>query len=639
MPALTHNRADLHTKRLSGRFLFLLVLLVLLALPGVQAFAAHPSAPGLVFGWELHAPKTDSFDAGKRYRLIISLTPDQPGAYFYAPFGEDGGQPAEEDAMSPVRLTLSTSDGQTVNATILYPPGVFKDDPGTGLKLPIYAGETKFIALIEPALVGKNIRLGVVTPICTGGLCSFFNREYMFQPTRNDVKTGENAVTPPGKYRDPSIKAEEAEPEAVISQGDPAGFADVLAKVEPEFFHAGLEVSSLARAVIFGLLAGLILNFMPCVLPVISLKLSMLVGLGGISSLEGCDSGAVAARRRVREYALYFSLGVLVWFGGLFSIIGGLEKMWGQFFQSQPLIVILAFILFLLGLSLFGVFSLPVVSLQVNSKRSLACQAFFGGLLATLLATPCSGPLLGGVLGWAVNQPLHYLGITLLSVALGMCAPFILIALRPRLAAALPKPGSWSVFLEKIMGFMLMGTVIYLVSLLDDQLTVPVTFSLFLLAFGTWLWSNGLGTGRISLLRKALTICLIVYAVYLPFKNREESIRWENFSEREFVQKLGKENLFLDFTADWCINCKALEYATLTPDRLAEWQSRYGLTYIKVDLTKENPAGQALLAKLGSASIPLLAIFPSGNTHTRPMVLRDLVGPGQVEEALQQTLD
>jgi thiol:disulfide interchange protein DsbD len=441
----------------------------------------------------------------------------------------------------------------------------------------------------------------------------------------------------------------------------PAGYAETF---QPRFFKAGLEVYGLGQAVLLGLLAGFILNFMPCVLPVVTLKLGTLAGLGGLKSLGAQNINDKSGyhrqtRRRLRTYGLFFSLGVLVWFAALFAIIGFAGMLWGQFFQSDKLILFLAMILFLLALSLLNVFRLPLLhveyenvdpKLQKNHKAApgkLPRQAFFGGLLATLMATPCSGPLLGGVLSWAVGEPLPFLALALGSVGLGMASPFLLLGLKPGLARFLPQPGAWNVALERIMAFLLLGTVLYLLSMLPADKLVQILYALLLLGIAAWLW------GRRTLFRRpgavlataasALLAALALYSA-LAYQKAEQYAQgspdsaWQHYTPELFSAALGRENILLDFTADWCINCRAMEATTLSGSNRTKWLEEYRLTYMQADLTRENIPAETLLRALGSAGIPVIAIFPAGNGFNAPVVLRDISTTSQVEEALRFAL-
>lgn len=167
----------------------------------------------------------------------------------------------------------------------------------------------------------------------------------------------------------------------------------------PRFPQESLEPTALGTALFLGLLAGLILNVMPCVLPVLTMKVSALLSSSGYET-EG------QRLAHFREHNVLFAAGILTWFLVLAFCVGALGLAWGGLFQNTHLVYGLLILVFLLSLSLFDVFTLPVLDFKVGASRNPKTQAYLTGLVATLLATPCSGPLLGGVLGWAALQPL-----------------------------------------------------------------------------------------------------------------------------------------------------------------------------------------------------------------------------------------
>lgn len=600
----------------------------------------------------------------------VTLKAVEPDGVIYAPFAV-GQSEADirkvEGVVRPLGLRPS-GDFPGRDATLFYyPPGVLKTDPFSGLHLPVYSGETLLLAVFSAEAAGHMARVQLSALVCTSRSCTPFQQIYSFSlPSSPEGETVHGAAsvlaarlsadqakfyrTAPfypiagndgGMSKIAAMNSlVEASDTAAPPEGGDSRFESYMQSVTPSYFQAGLEVFGLWKAVLFGLAAGLILNFMPCVLPVITFKIGTLVGLGGWSALEGDSEAARTKKRQFRTYGLFFSLGIFLWFTLLFVVIGAAGYMWGQFFQNQGVIVALTVILFLLALSLLGLIKIPVLKLKgakstvLNPKHaSLGAQAFFGGLLATLMATPCSGPLLGGVLGWAISQSVPVLGVTLLSVAVGMASPFLFIAVCPGIARRLPKPGPWTIKLEMIMGFVLLGTVIYFLTLLPSQKLPLMLFCLLLVAFAAWMWKWAPRKQRFGPSRCAAVLALLA-AICLPLVTGEEEARWDAFAPGSFAASAGRENLLVDFTADWCINCKVVEAATLTPKRLAAMSKTYALRMVKVDLTHSNPAGEALLQALGSASIPLIAIIPAASPH-EPVVLRDIVTPDQLDAALK----
>lgn len=403
----------------------------------------------------------------------------------------------------------------------------------------------------------------------------------------------------------------------------------VFSMLDPEPFNPSVEVQYLGEALLLGLAAGLLLNLMPCVLPVVSLKFSALMAVTAMTDKR-------EQARAFKLHCLVFALGIVVWFLILALLLGVAGWAWGELFQEPIIIVGLGMVLFVLGLSLFGVFSLPIFDLKVTSDSHPHWQSFGSGLLATLLATPCSGPLLGGVLAWAIRQPLPVLTLTVASVGIGMALPYLLLAFSPRLVHLLPRPGTWTIRLEQLLGFFLMGSVVYLATLLPGEWIPAFLFNLFAVALAAWLWGQ-IGHLRASRLRRGisrvLAVAVVVLAAWWGNASIHPDTSWEPFDPENFSAVLGKEPLLLEFTADWCPSCKALEHTTLTKKRMADLRKKYNVRTIRVDLTRDAAIGKELLKALNSTSIPVLALFPKGESAKQPLVLRDLVTPKQLKEA------
>jgi len=399
----------------------------------------------------------------------------------------------------------------------------------------------------------------------------------------------------------------------------------------PVYAQPSLEVSGLITAIFLGLLAGLILNAMPCVLPVISLKLS--------SVLATCSFESECNRRKVfRTHNILFSLGIMTWFVALAVLLAVTGQAWGEIFQQSWMIMTLTAIVFALSLSLFGLYSLPVIDLKFDQGTgNPKVQAYFTGLLATLLATPCSGPFLGGVLGWALTQPPAVIMTVFLSIGLGMTTPYLLLIVFPDLVRFLPKPGPWVQMVEKIVAFFLAGTCIYLINILPDTLVLPTLILVWLTVPAAWLWGKA-GPELPAAKRWTFRLAgLLLFAGALAWTTMPEKrdFHWVNFEAADVAKQLGQTPMLIDFTADWCPTCKVLERTVLTEENLAKWQEKYDITFVRVDLTENNPEGEKLLHALGSRSIPVAAFIGLGENARRPIVLRDIFTASQLENLLK----
>lgn len=618
---------------------------------------------------------------GKRVLLGLTLVPP-PGQYLYGPASTEGLptrveiRHAQLDAfpmarMSSARISeLLEEKGETlpVRAPAAVPK---KDTTFASLVLPgskdgnpdIYPGPVTFwteLPMSPPGLGGAVVRVSMSGLLCSASSCTPASGEMdtafsaaemaAFPPASGEawwtaLQEGESVYLPPpeealaerffaGEAAAPRVSGQEEEP----ASREPDGHQAVFATLEPAFFNPDLEVQYLGEALFFGLLAGMLLNLMPCVLPVVSLKFSALMAVSAMT-----DKKRQAAA--FRTHCIIFAAGIVVWFIVLAFLLGVTGWAWGELFQQPAVIVLLGLVLFILGLSLFGVFTLPIFDFKITSEQHPHWQAFASGLLATLLATPCSGPLLGGVLAWAIRQPLPVLTLCVASVGFGMALPYGVLAFYPQLVHLLPRPGAWTLRLEQLLGFFLMGSVVYLTTLLPEKWLPAFLFILFAVAFACWLWGQigHLGASRLRRgISRTLAVAVVLFSVWWGSYAIHGDSTWEPFDPQTFTELLGKQPLLLEFTADWCPSCKALEYTTLNKARMAELRRRYNVRTIRVDLTRaerEGRYGKELLKALDSTSIPVLALFPMGENARQPVVLRDIVTPAQLEEAAAATFD
>lgn len=600
----------------------LLLGLALCASPA-QAQERHGDYP-MSTRWEAFSlgqgARAQSGQAAVRMAVLF-IEPDA-GWYTYA---QDPGGFGK-----PTRLTATLGDG-AVQLTAHYPPGAAKRDAfDPSITVNVYSGRTPiFLPLTALADQPQAIRAKLELLLCTKDKCLPTSIDLQF-----DIKA--KAVLPEASKQSwwptflASLDSQAKNPEQRVTPAAapaPAG-PGPWQGLRPRSLQPSLEVGGLVKAVLLGLLAGFVLNFMPCALPVISIKLS--------SFLAGGQGDNTARRNaKIREHFLLLALGAMLYFLFLGVLFGATNLAWGQIFQEPGVVLALTVIVFALSLSLLGVFTLPVIDLKFDQMTTHPrLQSLFTGMLTTLLATPCSGPFLGGVLGWALLQPPFIVTIVLLSVGLGMTSPYLALSLFPSLARFCPKPGPWTAHVERLVALFLMGTCIYLLNILPESMLVSALVLLLVTAASCWIWGIS-GTGfdtRRSWALKLLALLLVAGCAFWIAQPRVKT-PWEHYSTQTLTAMLGKELVLVDFTADWCPTCKVLEQTVLTPGRMAELQSRYSIRLLKADLTERNPEAEALLSALGSKSIPLLALF-SKDSPQEPLILRDLFTPQQLEEAV-----
>ncbi|WP_165076578.1 MULTISPECIES: cytochrome c biogenesis protein CcdA [unclassified Desulfovibrio] len=601
------------------------------------------------------ASKGDGVVAAMRYRI-------PEGYHAYAHEAAETGRPTN------LALTLEGKGAMPV----LYPSGSLQRDQfDPDSTVSTYEGDVVLAALLPEEARGRMYAAELTMLLCSDRHClpvsqslsgtvpellpDFSGRDWrgpvvallekagLPQASRRgvpvDVLVEEEGTAPPPRASTPAADSGPQEAaageEASLPPTDGAALPppeDFDLKLTPRYSDAALEIFGLGKALFLGLLAGLILNAMPCVLPVLTFKVSGLLLLGG---------GSGANLRQFREHNLCFAAGILTLFTGLALLLGLADLMWGQLYQNQAILLVMLLLVFLMGLSMLGVFTLPSFDLKPGAAvRNPRLQAYLTGLVSTFLATPCSGPLLGGVLGWAFTQPLFVLVVVFWSVGLGMALPYLVFSIWPALARILPRPGPWMHVFEHLVGFLLLGTALYLLSILPVEKHMQVLSVLLVVALCAWLWGRYCSLSAPPLRRRILGVAgclLLALAVAWVLRPVTPLPQWRDFSPEYFTANLGKKPLLLEFTADWCPNCKFLEATVLTGERLREWQARHGMELVRVDLTRPNAYAVRLLEMLGSKSIPLTALFPAGDMAEKPLVLRDLYTAEDLGRALHQT--
>ncbi len=431
------------------------------------------------------------------------------------------------------------------------------------------------------------------------------------------------------------------------------GYSKAIAQPASSFSFEG----GLGLALLFAFLGGMILNLMPCVLPVISFKVMSFVKMSGQS------------RSLTLKHGLMFSFGVLVSFWVLASAMlvlraYGQSVGWGFQLQEPLFVVILATLLFIFSLSLFGLFEWGMffaswagqTEADTVKKSSGYAGSFFSGVLATAVATPCTGPFLGSAVGFAVTLSILPALMIFTSLALGMCFPYLLLAAFPSFLRFLPKPGQWMETFKQLMGFFLLATVLWLLWVFSAQTNA---FSLICLLAGFLCFSIGAwiyGRACSPLARKSTR--LFAYASILLFAymgvstiifpratwSIQESagddhwIGWENFSPERVVQlrEAGKP-ILIDFTAKWCLICQA-NHLVLNSEDVKQELDKLGVVKMKADWTKSDPIITEALSKFGRNSVPLYVLYGAGEPVILPQVLTPDVVAEHLSTAIRQDI-
>ena len=386
---------------------------------------------------------------------------------------------------------------------------------------------------------------------------------------------------------------------------------------------ASLNVSFL-YALLLALGGGLVLNLMPCVLPVLSIKAISLI-----------ESGENPARRRM--HALMYTAGVLVSFAVLGAVIIALKTAWGAHLQNPVVVAALALIMLAVALSMSGVVQFGA-SLG-NTGSSLASRSgpagdFFTGVLAVVVASPCTAPFMGTALAYALVAPIASAICVFLALGVGLALPFLAVGFVPALSRWLPRPGRWMETLKEVLAFPMYLTAAWLAWVLANQRGADAVGLLLvaavLLAMTLWWFERSRHRGGLSralvVLLALFTLTPLYYLATLPpsvqAAGTADGIVAYSPEKLAELRKAGTP-VFVDMTADWCVTCKANEHAVLNGADFKALLKRTGAIYMKGDWTNEDPAISAFLQEYHSPGVPLYVVFPKngGAGQKLPTVL------------------
>jgi thiol:disulfide interchange protein/DsbC/DsbD-like thiol-disulfide interchange protein len=402
---------------------------------------------------------------------------------------------------------------------------------------------------------------------------------------------------------------------------------------------------------LFGFLGGILLNLMPCVLPVISLKIFGFVQQAGQS------------RQKIFRSGIAFTVGIFAWFIALAVLLialkgAGRDVTWGGFQFTNPYFVLaLSVIVLVFALNLFGVFevSLPqsvTRSLLSTSERKDLVGSFFQGVFATVLATPCTAPFLGTALGFAFTQSAAIILAIFIAIAAGMSAPYLLLSAQPAWLRFLPRPGPWMLHVKQFMGFLLLATLLFLLYVVGAQrgLEGAIWASCFLLVISVACWMKGaFVVPTASAVKRIVVLVLMlmlligsgVYFIGGKFQSAkiasaDSQIRgdWQPFTPERLQTELEQgRTVFVDFTAAWCLTCKFNEASVLEAQDVREAFQRHGIVKLKADWTNGDPVITKLLQQFGRPGVPLYVLYPAKNEE--PIVFPELLTKSMILDKLE----
>jgi thiol:disulfide interchange protein len=407
------------------------------------------------------------------------------------------------------------------------------------------------------------------------------------------------------------------------------------------------ETASLAailQAALLALIGGLILNLMPCVFPVLSIKVL------GLVELSGGD------RESVRRHGLAYTAGVLAAFAALGAALLGLRAAggqvgWGFQLQSPVIVALLAYVLFAMGLSLSGVFylggSLQGIGARLMRHPGLA-GSFATGVLAAVVATPCTAPFMAGAVGFALTQPAAIALAVILALGLGLALPFLALTLAPHLLARLPRPGAWMETLKQLLAFPVYATVAWLVWVLTQQVgpagVLAALIGFVLIGFAAWSftfartaapWARraALGTVAVSLIGAAAVIAGLDRAGPATTPQAAATAGYEPFTPQRLTELLAADRpVFVNMTAAWCITCLVNEHTALSTAAVKAAFAARNVAYLKGDWTSRNPDITRVLERHGRSGVPLYLLYAgAAEPIVLPQVLTPAIVLGEIE--------
>jgi thiol:disulfide interchange protein DsbD len=442
-----------------------------------------------------------------------------------------------------------------------------------------------------------------------------------------------------------------ADPGTAVGGTPPAPApAAATATPAPDAGNIGATPVSLWMALVLAFAGGVLLNLMPCVFPVLSLKV-----LGFASHAHH--------RRALVAGGLAYSAGVVVSFLALASLLlvlraAGAGMGWGFQLQSPPFVAGLAVLFMLIGLNLAGVFEFgkfaPSSACTAHLKRPIADHALTG-VLAVLIASPCTAPFMGGALGMALTQPTPQALLIFTMLGVGMAAPYLLLACWPQAARWLPRPGPWMARFKALMAFPMFATVIYLVWVIGQQAGMDGAAALLALllvvAFTAWVHGTTVGGRTRWAWRGGAALLTVAFVAWTwPLLTREVSgseapaaattargaageVQWEPWSAERVEQARAEGRpVFVDFTAAWCVTCQFNKRMTLSHSAVKADFANKGVLLLRADWTRRDERITLELNRLGRSGVPVYALYGPG--QAAPRILSEILSVAQVREAI-----
>lgn len=628
----------------------------------------------LQVGPMFRAAPNEVIAAFNHYRRRLPVSAEEAGVTVETALSQEAVRPGDEFqlALGVVHCPTPVADDASCRRTLPAEPAaafIPEDLPGLHLSVEdtwaypdVYSGQVVLLS----GRAGRDDPGGESQPI--RGLLTFVDGRGERQAVAIETSLPR---APSGAVVAPAASPLLSRPTGMSGGGTPSVGEGTGAAVDPDVVDraaaSGVDAASVAtltgpgrpggfsllQALLWAFLGGMILNVMPCVFPVLAIKASGLSAFGQ------------RPRREVAGDVAAYSFGILVAMWALVAAVLALRNAgtavgWGFQFQHPVFVAVAGGVLTLFALNLFGVFELSSVDAGVGAAAAKAegrRKSMLEGILAVMLATPCTAPLLGTAVGFALvaGSALDVL-LIFSAIGLGLALPFALVAMIPGLTKVLPKPGMWMVRFKQLMGFLVLGTLVWLVWVLGALAGTDgiVRFLIFLIAVALGGWIIGGIQQSNGNLGFAVTVAAIVIALagiaVLDFdtsaptaqagvgggEHDGEGIQWEPWTDESIAAALDEGRpVFVDFTAAWCTTCQVNERVVLHSDRVLAAVEEHDVAMLIADWTRPDERIRLRLAEFGRAGVPMYLVY-SPRAPEAPVLLPEIITPELVATAMAE---
>jgi len=396
----------------------------------------------------------------------------------------------------------------------------------------------------------------------------------------------------------------------------------------PLISETNTQELNIITLIFFAFIGGLILNIMPCVFPILSIKILRFVEQSGNSNYKALRQG------------LLFSLGVILSFLAIAALLislksGGELIGWGYQLQSPIVVSLLVYLFVVLGYIFMSNMVLGSSLARLSSislGKSDSIESFLTGVLAVIVASPCTAPFMGSAIGFALLQPSFYSVLIFLGLGIGFSLPYLVLSAKPSLLNFLPKPGQWMETFKQFMAFPMWASALWLLWVLSSQVNnqevIQVLLGALLITSGLWLVEkNKSETNWIRWIVRLPLILLLIFSFWLiptTYSDLDESEQGQLTYSPKLLEDLREKNalIFLNFTADWCITCKVNESVALKTSKVRKVLIDKNITYLEADWTRKDPIISRALEEYGRTGLPLYLLFPSTG---EPLILPEIL--------------